>query len=638
MLSTKVLVVEDEGIIAKDLKHSLLNCGYTVIGTESNGEDAIQRAAENPPDVVLMDICLDGPMDGITAAQAITRQRDIPIIYLTAYADEGTLGRAKLTHPFGYLLKPFTQRELYATIEMALSLHQAQTERTNQTRWFTTTLKNIPDGILTTDQVGTVTFMNPAAESLTGWTGDQAVGKPLTMVFHPGDTGAEDHIQEVLKQVLATKEIHHMDTPTAFGTLGERTRLFVYSAAPIVSDIGHCLGAVFICRDMTSRVQALENHEKANKLESLGLLAGGIAHDFNNLLTAILGNLSLAKMVVNQEEHLYQWLSEAERASLRAHQVTGQLVTFATGGQPVKKPVNLSALIRESTYFLLHGSKVQWTLHLPNDLWPVSGDEAQLSQVLQNLILNASQSMPHGGTLTVQGENLLCERPMPESDESPASPSFVKITIIDQGEGIAKEDLSKIFDPYFTTKQDGRGLGLATTYGILRNHGGNISVNSETGHGTRVEMVLPASSEPLSHKQAEEGDPIPGKGRLLIMDDNEGVRMVLEAMLIHLGYEVEVTKDGQQTLAQFQKAKEAGRPFQAVILDLTVPFGMGGRETMKHLLALDSQTKAIVSSGYSEDAILSRFQEFGFVGRISKPYKLFDLSREVHRVIHDERP
>jgi PAS domain S-box-containing protein len=389
---------------------------------------------------------------------------------------------------------------------------------------------------------------------------------------------------------------------------------------------------VTVARDITERKRMEEELLKAQKLESVGILAGGIAHDFNNILTAIIGNISLAKNQVTPEDEIFDLLNEAEMASTRAQGLTKQLLTFAKGGTPVKEAASVKDIIKESTLFALRGSKSICEFSIGEDLLPVEVDVGQFNQVINNIMINATQAMPLGGTIKVAVENLIIE----ERDYLPIKPGrYIGISITDQGIGIAEEYLSKIFDPYFTTKQKGSGLGLATTYSIIKRHDGHITVESRQGVGTTFHIYLPASEKAIPEK--EEFRLIKGQGRILVMDDEASLRRTIERMLKGLGYEPEFAKDGAEAINMVKKAREAGTSYDAVILDLTVPGGMGGKECITKLLEIDPGIKAIVSSGYSEDPVLSNFQEYGFKGMMPKPFKARTLSKVLHDALKGEK-
>jgi len=382
--------------------------------------------------------------------------------------------------------------------------------------------------------------------------------------------------------------------------------------------------------DITDRMKMEEELIKAQKLESVGLLAGGIAHDFNNLLMAIAGNIELAKMYARPGDRVYEKLTEAERASFRAKDLTQQLLTFSRGGQPVKKSASIAELIQESTRFSLRGSGTRCELSLPDDLLPVEVDEGQMSQVINNLIINADQAMPDGGVITIQCRDVVIG---PRDALPLKAGKYVHLSIKDQGIGIPREHFSKIFDPYFTTKQKGSGLGLATTYSIIKQHDGYITLESELGAGTVFHLYIPASKGKSRAAEAKNDNPVTGKGKILVMDDDEAVRDVAGAMLGKLGYETAPAGDGAEAIELYERARKSGEPFDVVIMDLTIPGGMGGREAIKKLLEIAPDARAIVSSGYSNDPIMAEYAKYGFSGVVGKPYKLMELSETVSRVV-----
>ena len=412
---------------------------------------------------------------------------------------------------------------------------------------------------------------------------------------------------------------------------GDRRNVLVYFS--VCSGHEQTLSKVIVSlTDITERKRLEEELIRAQKLEFVGLLAGGIAHDFNNILTVILGNVSMARMQVASEDDIFKMLSEAEMATMRAQALTKQLLTFAKGGAPVKETASIKDLLKESSSFALRGSKSICDFSIAEDLWPVDMDVGQMSQVINNIIINSNQAMPEGGTIQVAAENLIIE----DSLGLPVKPGrYIKISITDQGVGILEKHLLHIFDPYFTTKHEGSGLGLATTYSIIKKHDGHITVESQVGVGTTFHIYLPASDRAVSKK--EEVKLIKGRGRILVMDDQAFLRKIVGKMLEKLGYESEFAKNGAEAIEMYKRAKEAEKHYAAVILDLTIPGGMGGKETIKNLLEIDPEIKAIVSSGYSDDPVLANFQEHGFKGMIPKPFEYRCLGKVLHEVLKDEK-
>jgi signal transduction histidine kinase/ActR/RegA family two-component response regulator len=385
--------------------------------------------------------------------------------------------------------------------------------------------------------------------------------------------------------------------------------------------------------DITARRKMEDELLKIEKLESLGILAGGIAHDFNNILTAVLGNLSVAVLSAGSNDKLLKRLTEAEKACVRAQGLTHQLLTFSKGGAPVKDVVDISKLIVEGCRFALRGSNVGCEFSVPEDLMPVEVDQAQINQVVNNLVINANQAMPQGGTIRLEAKNVIVT---PE-EALPLEPGqYVRISVKDEGIGIPKDHIPRIFDPYFTTKQTGSGLGLATAYAIVRNHQGLITVESVLGRGATFHVFLPVSDKTLEHSEPVRERPVPGKGKILLMDDEEAIRDLAREILTLLGYEVVLAKDGQDAVALYNEAKKSGDPFDAVVMDLTIPGGMGGGEAIRILRETDPEIKAIVSSGYSNDPIMAEYEQFGFSGVVAKPYTINQLSEVLSEVIGSE--
>ncbi|MHB1567441.1 MAG: CheR family methyltransferase [Acidiferrobacter sp.] len=389
-------------------------------------------------------------------------------------------------------------------------------------------------------------------------------------------------------------------------------------------------GFIGSCIDITEREQIDNELSKSSKLESIGILAGGIAHDFNNLLTAIIGNIGLARLSVEPGGELFNSLIAAEYAGLRARDLAQQLLIFARGGAPVRRTVSLGGLLEAWIAFALRGSNIKVTFLIAPDLWRVDVDEGQLSQVINNLIINAQQAMPEGGVITVTAENVTHGA----DSGLPFTGDYVRTAITDQGAGIPKEQVSKIFDPFFTTKLKGTGLGLATSYAIIKKHQGYLTVESEPGQGATFFVYLPASGRELARTPDKESAPRLESGKILFMDDEPMIRRFAAEALASFGYQIECVEDGNKAVEYYRRARERGEPYDGVILDLTVPGGMGGKEAMQALLEVDPAVQAIVSSGYSNDPILANFRVYGFCGRIVKPYPIDELRDVVSALVN----
>ena len=451
--------------------------------------------------------------------------------------------------------------------------------------------------------------------------------KAWLALIHPDDTerldGSVEHHRKTGKPIETEYRIRHRDGHWLYW-LDRGTATF--------DEYGQPVKIIGVCTDITDRRRLEGEQVKSQKLESLGLLAGGIAHDFNNLLMSIMGNISLARLNQPVESDLSEILAEVEASCAQAKNLTQQLLTFSRGGKPVKKTTVISNLIRESTGLALSGTSSRAAFSIADDLWPVNVDPGQLHQVINNLIINAAQAMPDGGTIEVGAENIEIAG---ETRISLKPGKYVMLSIRDSGIGITEKFISRIYDPYFTTKQQGSGLGLATVYSIIRNHNGLITVKSEPGEGTIFSIHLSAAD--AHNHDREKSKPsekiTTGKGRILLMDDDEMVRKVMGRMIGRLGYEVVETCHGDEAVEKFLEAREAGRDFNAVILDLTIKNGMGGEDTARELKKLDGEVKLIVSSGYSTSALMAEHEKYGFIGVISKPYRLKDLSELLSRVV-----
>jgi PAS domain S-box-containing protein len=483
-------------------------------------------------------------------------------------------------------------------------------------------LDSIGDGVIAMDASGRVTLLNRAAEAMTGWTADAAVGRPSSEVYRTLDFHTREPIVGTPAPAL---DLHGRRTARRL-TLTARDaseRPIEEVAAPLADA---SIGIVIAFRDITDTIRVQAEQERAGRLSSLGVLAGGIAHDFNNILAAIMGNVSLVRAKLADNRDANDALKHAEQACVRARQLTYQLLTFARGGAPIKRPLRLAQLIQESAKLALSGANVRYIARIDPRLWMVDADEGQLVQVFHNLLLNARQAMSDGGAVEVRAENVAePEALWVQSVPAKAGP-YVRVSIADEGAGISDHVLQRVFEPYFTTKTTGSGLGLATAYSIVTNHGGFLTVDSAVGRGTTVHVCLPAVlSAPLEDEPAVARTPLAGTGRVLLLDDEEPVRIVTTKMLAALDYDCEAVSTGEEAIARYQVDSSDGRPFDLVILDLTIPGGMGGEEVVRELLQFDPRVKAIVASGYAHEGIMSKFREHGFSAMLTKPFTIEEL-------------
>ncbi len=533
---------------------------------------------------------------------------------------------------------PWGQTEaIIVTLRDVTERHLAQQRLAEEKEQLATTLRSIGEAVATTDVHGRIALLNGVAEELTGWTQSEAAGRPLAEVLrlHTSPAGASCH--HLVLDVLRHGGVLELTKRIALRSRHGRECAVHLTAAPIRrQEDGLITGSVTVFRDTTGEQRLEEELQKASRLESIALIAGGVAHDFNNILTAVLGHISLAKTKLSPVPPV---INSIEKACLHATDLTRQLLTFSKGNVPNRRVESLREVVREGVEFALHGSSLRASFDLPEDLAPVEVDRHQIHQVISNLVLNAVQASPEGSVLHVEARSVPVSRDEPVATLEPGR--YVRLTIRDDGMGIAPEHLGRIFDPYFTTKEAGSGLGLATAYSIVKKHDGAMQVDSTVGVGTAFHIYLPAaaaeSAAPAGRVAEEargyETAVVSTRGRVLFMDDEAILQELVTAMLGYLGYEAVCADHGEEALVRFEQARTLGEPFDAVIVDLTVPGGMGGHETVQRLRALDPGVRAVVSSGYSNDPILANFRAHGFSGVIAKPYQMAELARVLEDVM-----
>ena len=593
--------------------------------------EVVASATGGPLDFRVLDInpALE-QMTGTQKSHVVGRQvRDLfpksEVAWVEQLAGVAQTGQAR-TFPFdspslgrhfdvsAFVPKPGQVAAIFVDVTKRFLMEQALRE---SEELFRTLCAAAPIGIYMANAQGSCIYSNPRLQELMGLSDEQSLGWGWSSALHPEDREQTSSIW--------------LAAVTAGGVFQHECRLISPQgnpvwirglARPFNGPDGAIAGYVGIVEDITEQRHAREELLKTQKLESLGVLAGGIAHDFNNILTIILGYLSLARSNAQDPEVVESRLKEGEKGVMRARDLTQQLLTFARGGDPVKKIVRLNQLLRESADFGSLGSNVRCEFLLSDADLLLSADEGQLSQVVHNLVINAIQAMPEGGTITISSE----------AGVSPAGEAMARFSVSDTGTGIPEPIISKVFDPYFTTKQ-GSGLGLTSCYSIVKRHGGTMTVDSVPGEGSSFSVSLPAY---LRHSEPEPVERVAerrGSGRILLMDDDPLIQKVARAMLEQLGYGADCVADGKAALELYRRKQEEGEPYAAVIMDLTVRGGMGGKDAIGVLLEMDPQVKAVVSSSYSDDPVLANCREHGFCSVLVKPYSRQEMSRVLHELL-----
>ncbi|MBN1578040.1 MAG: response regulator [Chitinispirillaceae bacterium] len=488
----------------------------------------------------------------------------------------------------------------------------------------------VPDAVFALDTSGMIVLCNRAAGLLCGKPEQEVRGKLIDEVIFLVNEKTLDTCGEIKEMFFREKGPKERRCILSVDGVAERN--VTVRGELFCGPDGQNRGMILLIRDYTQQEQLEEELLRVRKLESVGLLAGGIAHDFNNILTGIITNLFMARMSVYTNEEACQLIADAEKAAFKATRLTKQLLTFSQGGAPVKEGVSVCQLIEETVGFSLSGSNVDYKLHFTEDIRPVEVDKGQIDQVLNNLIINAAQAMPEGGTVTISVENCTLSGGFSLNDyefKGPVLPladgGYVKVSVSDEGPGIPKKHIGKIFDPYFTTKAENTGLGLTTAYSIIKKHGGHIEVESQPGHGAAFSFYLPAVTMETPDNREEDLERVEACGNILVMDDDVIIRTVIEKLLKKTGYNVVCVTNGGDALQTYIDAFNREEPFHFVIMDLTIPGGMGGRETVVKMKEFDKEARVVVFSGYSNDPILTNYKDYGFDGVLKKPFSSVEL-------------
>ncbi len=524
-------------------------------------------------------------------------------------------------------------KSIIISIRDITSSKQTQQELAHQKTLFLTAVNSVSEGLLVTDSTGKVVFVNSSAVHLLGYSYTNAVNTHYTDLITLLDPVSQATQSNPLHRTLSTSERSSLEKRVLLQEKGGDQHLVKVSSAPILDAAEQLTGALLVIQDVSEQRRMEEDLWQAKKLESVGELAGKYAHDFNNILSSLLSDIALGKIHCDRQEKVLKYLKNAEKSTERARQITSQLLTLTTGGRPNSSSTFLPALLEEALEFALRNSTIDTRIKLPDDLHQLEIDAGQIKNVLHNIIVNAKEAIPGNGTITVIAENI--EIYNGQSIGSLVQGSYVKIQISDNGVGIPGEYLSRVFEPSFSTKTHSNGLGLASAYSIVKNHGGHIEITSEVDQGTTVTIYLPARIPGKALLEDDSKTIAPG-GKILVMDDEPQAREFCGELLEYLGHRVFYAPSGEDVLEMYQVAKEQAQAFDAVILDLVVPEGMGGKSTVKQLLEYDPKAKAIVSNGYFNDPVMVNYSEYGFRGIITKPYTLDEVNRVVREVLSKE--
>lgn len=597
-----------------------------------SAEEAEQALTTQDFPFLILDWMLPGK-SGVELCQQLRAQPrgdEMFILLITARSDVADLQRALDAGANDYLTKPLDLALLNVRLSVAqrqirglAERNQARAALEESARTTSEILEKTMDGFFAVDHAWNFTFLNPEAETLLGRGRAELIGKELWKEF-PELIGSPFEMN--YRSVMTEQVPIEFEACDATGKVW-----FEMHAYPSGTGM-----SVFL-RDISERKSNEEKRLTTSKLESLGTLAGGIAHDLNNILTVISGNIGLAQIEAPSEARsLLSYLSKAGQAAQHAARLSAQLLTFSKGGAPLKRVASIAELLDRAAEFSLYGSNLRAEMSIPADLWKANVDPGQIEQVVNALVINAREAMPHGGTVSITARNVgLGENP----DALLPAGRYVKITVADRGSGIEEELATRIFDPYFTTKPTASGLGLAISYSIVKKHGGLLHLESSSPEGSTFVFYLPAADEQLEisgSRAAEEARHLHHQ-RVLVMDDEAGIRELTSQLLSTLGYEVTAVPDGQEAVKLYEGALRRGENFHAVILDATIRGGMGGLATIERLRSLDPQVIAIICSGYSDEAALSEFLAYGFRGALPKPFTRRELADVLQRAFETDK-
>ena len=522
--------------------------------------------------------------------------------------------------------------KIYSSLSSGEDITQrkrAEEELLQQKERLSVTLSSIGDGVIATDADGNITLLNGVAQEMTGWSDADAIGRPLPEVFRIVNETTRTPMENPVEKVLKLGIVVGLANGTMLISKDGSEYIIADSGAPIKDGHGNIVGVVMVFRDVTQKKHWDEERQRLQRFETLELMAGGIAHDFNNILTGVLGHLSLFMYSLPDNFSGIVHVEDAQQSVLAARRLVGQLSLMSKGGAPVRVTASVKEVIRASSEISVTGSSCRLVTNISDDLWNVVCDINQISQVFQNIAINAVQAMPAGGTITVEAINQKVSR----KDDLPLpSGKYIRVSVKDEGIGIPTEYLDRLFDPYFTTKQNGSGLGLSIVYSIVNRHGGHVDISSGHGSGSVVTVWLPASVDKPAGSVVDAAVDGDYGGRVLVVDDEAVVRDVCTKMLQHLGYEAVATADSTSAIKMLKESLEKGNPFNMAILDLTMPGDVGGKILCGRLRDVSPELVIVASSGYPDDPAMVNPKKFDFAGTLKKPYTVQELKYSLSRV------
>jgi two-component system, cell cycle sensor histidine kinase and response regulator CckA len=630
------MVVEDESIVAEDMKAMLEGFGYAVPAVAFSGEDAIKQACETHPDLVLMDIVLKGQMSGVEAVEHIRAHCNIPVVYVTAYADEKTVRRAKVTEPFGYLLKPFDAKELQTAIEIALYKHRMEKKLHDSEQRLSITLRSLGDAVMATDSRGYVTFMNPRAEAMTGWSQAEGLGRHVAEVFqvrHETESGfPESSFAKALQEGVAVDlGDHNLILMAKDGA----ERPIDDSAAPLKDDRANIVGVVLVFRDISERRQLQEQLMQSQKMEAIGRLAGGVAHDFNNLLTVISVYTELLLSRRNRHDQLEHYTGEIKKAVDNATTLTSQLLTLGRKQLLQPRALDLNTTIAKlgKVFQQMIGQTINLVIMPGPELGYVHIDPAQIEQVVVNLVMNACEAMPQGGTLTIETANIDWDEGQARRYPEVQAGSYVLLTVRDTGRGMDATTRSRLFEPFFSTKSRGRGagLGLSTVYGVISQSGGHLELDSTPGRGTVFKIYLPQIDQPATPQKPDPATvKLPqGSETVLLVEDEDEVRAAVCESLRMRGYIVLNARHGKEAVMICRRHTGS---IHLLLTDVVMP-QMTGPELVQRVSPVHPEMKVLYVSGYTSDALHQRNLMEPGTAFLQKPFTPEALARQVRVVL-----